>query len=256
MEYGFFPSMLPPVSPISSVMNATGISADANELSGNHLQLDNLVMPEAMPTYSITPPEPKRFRKPWQEQRDLMNGNISGSRTLETVVEHSSLEVDDSTANYSKSALVNLTNSSSGSDKHAFVFPSATDSPVNSHKIVGKTLGNQFDALLTAETNFSGGSEYFSADKPMKHERNQTSTEHELFQSLTKESQKRNYADKDVGTNDSRSMLQHTTESQETSATNYPHTLFVSPSHQSWKRPMNKQDSLELIVTDDQLTAL
>lgn len=251
IEFGFFPSMLPPVSPVTSVINATELHG--NHHGNHHLELDNLVMPEAMPTYSITPPEPKRSRKPWQE-RDM--GNISGSRTLETVVERLSLEVDDTAGNHSKSALLDLTSSSSESEKDAFIFPSATESPFNPRKqlAMGKNLGNNFDMFFgepMIEKSFPLESDSSSSTRSQaKHKPHQNSAERDLLMPEN--------LDKDI-TRDSRSMLHHGTnheaESQKISGSNYPHTLF-SPNHQSWKRPINKQDSLELMVTDDQLTVL
>lgn len=144
--------MLPPVSPLTSVMTATGISVDAdNPPIHHHGGLDTLVMPDAMPSYSIPLHDSKKSRR--QPRIDVktesMNGSFSGSRILETLVEHQSLEADNVPINisgFSKGtstnshnslhARHNMTNlvqqsaSSSEDEMDMLVFPSATtDSP-------------------------------------------------------------------------------------------------------------------------------
>lgn len=147
-DLGFFPSMLPPVSPLTSVMTATGISVDADNPSMHHHGgLDTLVMPDAMPSYSIPLHDSKKSRR--QPRMDVktesMNGSFSGSRILETLIEHQSLEADNVATNisgFSKGissnshnslhARHNMTNlmqqsgSSSDDEMDMLVFPSAT----------------------------------------------------------------------------------------------------------------------------------
>ena len=145
--------MLPPVSPLTSVMTATGIPVDTDNPSMHHHGgLETLVMPDAMLSYSIPLHDSKKSRR--QPRMDVktesMNGSFSGSRILETVVEHQSLEADNVATNisgFSKGtssnshnslhARHNMTNlmqqsaSSSEDEMDMLIFPSATtESPL------------------------------------------------------------------------------------------------------------------------------
>ena len=144
-DVGFFPSMLPPVSPLYA---GAGISVD----SEGH-GMDSLVMPDAFPMQSSNDSTKRTKRQQKTSENNLLNGNYSGSRTLEPLIEQRSLEVDDmglSSIGYSKStnsrgsslALRNLTSmddrSSSNSPEEGpiLVFPSATtDSPLVHRKV-------------------------------------------------------------------------------------------------------------------------
>ena len=148
-DFGFFPSMLPPVSPITSVMNATGISVDPDD-SPPH---QHLVMPDAMlNSYNLAPMDSRRKKQSRQDNRmGGTNGQFYGNGVLETLVEHRSLEVDDVTNNISgfskgtsnshetrgnRTNLITTSMSSSEEEEEGlFVFPSAdTDSPLAPRK--------------------------------------------------------------------------------------------------------------------------
>lgn len=135
-DYGFFPSMLPPVSAIAPVING-GMQVE-------ELEMDNLVMPEAMPmSYSVTEPRklPRRVR---DVRGEGMTRAFSNSK-LEPVVEQSSLETDEystsrtTTSNSHENTLtalattnlIELKNSSSSYDEDDIptVFPSANATP-------------------------------------------------------------------------------------------------------------------------------
>ena len=163
-DFGFFPSMLPPVSPMTSVINATsGISVD------NAPQMDQpleLVMPDAMPAFTI-PPDPRRAARRGRvdTRGEGMISAFSNSR-LEPVAEHSSLETDDISAysasrttsnSHDNSLKVNNTtnlidlksDSSIIDDGNVLVFPSANGSPpvklpMNQH-VQRKPTREQYD---------------------------------------------------------------------------------------------------------------
>lgn len=96
-ELGFFPSMLPPVSPLTSLNTGTGISVDTEHSPGHH-ELDNLVMPDAILSYPVPLndiPAKKNRRQPKQTSDFTSNGNVSGNRILGPLIEQRSLEADD-----------------------------------------------------------------------------------------------------------------------------------------------------------------
>ena len=172
-DLGFFPSMLPPVSPMTSVISATGIPVD-----GPSNGLDNLVMPDAL-AYSVPLNDGRKNKMRQQSLKNdfLLNGiNSYGSRTLEPLIEQRSLEVDDmssSISGYSKglstNSMQNGTNmndhssSSEEDERSKFIFPSATDSPLHKRKLSKgsneKSTNPPPTAILIDDfDNFFGGS--------------------------------------------------------------------------------------------------
>lgn len=140
---------------MSSVMTATSISVDP-ATNG----LDNLVMPDAL-GYTVPSLSDKKGKRQSSKDTPLLNGNYSGSRTLETLIEQRSLEVDDISSGisgYSRGLSTdssmrapNTTNllgggttdndRSDGSsseesqdERSNFIFPSATESPLGARK--------------------------------------------------------------------------------------------------------------------------
>ena len=170
-DFGFFPSMLPPVSPITSVMHATGISVDPDD-SPPH---QHLVMPDAMlNSYNLAPMDSRRKKQSRQDNRmGGTNGQFYGNGVLETLVEHRSLEVDDVTNNisgFSKGTTNshdslqtrgNRTVSVSSSEEEdegsgLFVFPSAdTDSPLAPRKRTKVRRSKRLEPSLDFDDDFT-----------------------------------------------------------------------------------------------------
>ncbi len=152
-ELGFFPSMPPPMSPISSMMNSAGISVDVDD---NNPALDNLIMPDGMVSYNLAPVnQHKNKNKARPEQRNDSNGR------LETLVEHSSLEADDLSSSFSGlmgrigdskgNSILNTSMSTSEDDE--FIFPSADgQSPLTTRK--GKKSSSA--VALDFDSDFGG----------------------------------------------------------------------------------------------------
>ena len=150
-ELGFFPSMPPPISPISSMMNTAGISVDIDDLPDHHPGLDNLVMPDGFISYNLAPVNQHTVKnKQKMEQRvDVMNGN----GRLETLVEHSSLEADDLSSSFSglggrliDSKANSMLNTSMSTSEDELIFPSADgESPLMTKK--GKRSTSSTSAL-------------------------------------------------------------------------------------------------------------
>ena len=90
-DFGFFPSMLPPVSAvIPTVMNGPMPVNDSAQMD-----MDNLVMPDAMlPSSYGVPEQRKASRRERSVRGEGMNNAFSNSR-LEPVAEQSSLETDE-----------------------------------------------------------------------------------------------------------------------------------------------------------------
>lgn len=152
-EFDYFPSMLPPVSPMTSVMNGTrggsGISVDDDDEDGS--ALDSLVMPDAMPGIPFIP-EPKRStgRRSRVDRGEGMIHAFSATRMLEPLVEQRSLEADTGQQDF-----MNMHSSSSNSDElletESLIFPAAMDSPNFSRKMAEPSSSHQqegFDSLF------------------------------------------------------------------------------------------------------------
>ena len=160
--------MLPPVSPMTSLNTGTGISVDTAD---NSHGLDNLVMPDAMLNYSVplNDNRPRRQRGGRPDPRELtMNGNITGSRTLEPLIEQRSLEVDDMSSGVSDKGFsgsdslrahqntLNLGNTTTASgsssetqEDNTCIFPSALDSSPPLSLKQNKTRGQQASVKIT-----------------------------------------------------------------------------------------------------------
>lgn len=140
-ELGFFPSMLPPISPVSSMMNANGGLPMDDDMTDNQPPLDNLVMPDGLVSYNLAPVDPHKVKNKTKTEQQRPDGT-----RLETVMEHSSLEADDLSSSFSgfSSRLVdskggvntlNTSMSTTASDQDELIFPSADgQSPLTSRK--------------------------------------------------------------------------------------------------------------------------
>lgn len=139
-DFGFFPSMLPPVSAaIPTVMNGPMPVNDSAQMD-----MDSLVMPDAMPPTNYGVPEQRRASRRERNVRgEGMNSAFSNSR-LEPVAEQSSLETDEYSASRMTSSsshdnmlkvctttnLMDLKDSSSSYEGDIpSVFPSANQTP-------------------------------------------------------------------------------------------------------------------------------
>ncbi len=146
-ELGFFPSMPPPISPISSMMNTGGISVDIDDLPDHHTGLDNLVMPDGFISYNLAPVDQHKVKN--KEQK------MDSSGRLETLVEHSSLETDDLSSSFGGlggrmlDLKANSTlNTSMSTSEDELIFPSADgESPLMTKKGKKSSSTNGMDFM-------------------------------------------------------------------------------------------------------------
>lgn len=163
-ELGFFPSMLPPISPISSMMNGTtntgGLPQVDDDMSDSHPPLDSLIMPDGLVSYNLAPIDPHKVKNKAKADQQRSDGV-----KLETVMEHSSLEADDLSSSFSgfSSRLVDpkasttLNTSTMSTSEDELIFPSADgQSPLTTRKKPTSDLGGfdtDFDMFPSAFNN-------------------------------------------------------------------------------------------------------
>ena len=172
-DFGFFPSMLPPVSAaIPTVMNGSMPVNDSGQMD-----MDSLVMPDAMPSTSYGIPEQKRVSRRERNVRgEGMNRAFSNGR-LEPVAEQSSLETDEYSASRMTSSsshdnmlnkvctTTNLMDSSSSYEGDIpSVFPSANQTP----PMKGRGGGGIYSPNWTNHSKEHYIDEVWSSESPTK----------------------------------------------------------------------------------------